>query len=84
MDRISAQEAKDRLVELIKAATENGLQFCITSDLGNIVVLPEETYENILVTLELLSTPGLMEHIKFDGTFNPEDKIEQIPQASSN
>ena len=80
MDSISAQEAKNRLVELIQVATEDKRQFRITSDAGNVVLIPEETYENILVTLELLSTPGLMDHLNF---YCMEDKIEQIPQVSN-
>ena len=83
MDRISAQEAKDRLVELIQDSTNDGKQFCITSDVGNVIVLPEETYENILVTLELLSTPGLMDSINFSNCYDAEDKIEHMPQASN-
>jgi len=83
MDRISAHEVKDRLIELIQAATQDGKQFSITSDVGNVVVLPEETYENILVTLELLSTPGLMDNINFSNCYDTEEKIEQLPQASN-
>lgn len=83
MEHISAQEAKDRLIELIRAATVNGQQFCITSDAGNVVVLPEETYDNILVTLELLSTPGLMENISFSGCCEREERLESIPHATN-
>jgi len=83
MDIISKEEAEDRLDELIHAATNDGQQFRITSDAGNVIVLPEETYENILVTLELLSTPGLMDNIKLNNCCDTEDIIEHIPQASN-
>jgi PHD/YefM family antitoxin component YafN of YafNO toxin-antitoxin module len=80
MDSISAQEATKRLVELIQVANEDKCQFRITSEVGNVVVLPEETYENILVTLELLSTPGLMDNLNF---CDMEDKIEQMTRVSN-
>lgn len=83
MDKISIHEAKDRLAKLIEVATNEGKQFCITSDAGNVVVLPEETYENILVTLELLSTPGLMDNLKFNDDYESEALIEQMPHASN-
>jgi len=54
------------LLEYIRAATQNNQQFCVTSEEGNVILLPEETYQNILVTLEFLSTPGLMQNIDFN------------------
>lgn len=76
MDNIPAQQAKDQLEELIQIATQQRQQFRITSEEGNVVILSEETYENILVTLELLSTPGLMENIKEIQSLEEEEMVK--------
>ena len=60
METLSVQEAKEQLIRLIKEASEERRHFRVTSQEGNIVIIPEETYDNLLVTLEVLSTPGLM------------------------
>jgi len=78
MDNIPAQQAKDQLEELIQIATQQRQQFRITSEEGNVIILPEETYENILVTLELLSTPGLMEKIKETQALEDEEQMVKI------
>ena len=64
MDTIPAQTARDQLELLIHQATEEKRQYRITSDEGNVILVPEETYENLLVTLELLSTPGLLDTLR--------------------
>lgn len=64
MDTLTAQEAQNQLPQLIECAAKDLRQYRITSTEGNAVLLPEETYQNLVVTLELLSTPGLMERIK--------------------
>lgn len=61
METISAEEAKNRLVELISTMTKERTRYKVTTEEGTIILLPEETYENILVTLEVLSTPGLLD-----------------------
>lgn len=84
MDTLSANEALDRLQSLIRNATEEKRQYRITSEHGNVILLPEETYENILVTLELLSTPGLMDHMRgmySDDEF--EESYRMLPHASN-
>ena len=67
MHTLTAEEAKDKLIRIIEDANLENEHFTITSDKGNIVAIPEQTYNNILITLELLSTPGLLDKIK-----NPE------------
>lgn len=64
MDTVAASEAKDKLQEMIKEAVRNRQQYKIVGNEGSVVLLPQETYDNILVTLELLSTPGLLDQIK--------------------
>jgi antitoxin YefM len=64
MDTWTAEEAQENLLKLIALVNESGGHFRITSENGSAVLLSEETYQNILVTLEVLSTPGLMNGLK--------------------
>lgn len=83
MDTIPFEEAKEKLSELMRKANELKRQFRIYSNEGSVVVLPQETYDNILVTLEVLSTPGLFERfsdVEEDEMFQT---IEQLPKVSN-
>lgn len=60
MESISIDEAAKNLSQLAAKAKEEGCHFLITSEEGNMVLLSEETYQSIIVTLELLTTPGLL------------------------
>lgn len=64
METLTAQEFKDQLHEVIAQANQTNKQFKVESAEGSIIVLAEETFQNILVTLELLSTPGLMDQLR--------------------
>lgn len=66
MDTYTTQEAQDRLTELVDRALDEHKHCRITSDKGAVIILPEETYHNLAVTLELLSTPGLLESLRID------------------
>lgn len=65
METITAEEAAQNLLEMITRAQQDNQQFRITTaDQGAVILLSEETYENLMVTLEVLSTPGLMNGLK--------------------
>lgn len=64
MKTVTVEEASQHLMTLIENAQKHGHQCRITSQEGSVVLLPEETYQNLVVTLELLATPGLMDGIK--------------------
>jgi antitoxin YefM len=64
METLSVQEAESDLLTLIKQIQQDNQPLCVTSEEGNIILLSEESHQNLLVTLELLSTPGLMNSIK--------------------
>ena len=83
MDTIPCEEAKEKLSELISKANEQKRQFRIDSNEGSVVVLPQETYDNILVTLEVLSTPGLIERFSTVEEDEMFQKIEQMPRVSN-
>ena len=64
METVSVQKAENDLLNLIKYIQDTNQPLKISSEEGNIILLSEETHQNLLVTLELLSTPGLMNSIK--------------------
>lgn len=66
MNELTAFEAKERILECFQEVLEQQQPVRITSLQGNMVLLPEETYQNILVTLEFLSTPGLLDQIDLE------------------
>ena len=57
METISAQDASDKLTSLIGNAVRDKSKFLIQSPEGNGVLLSEEAYTNLMITLEMLSTP---------------------------
>lgn len=61
MDAIPLEEAQKQLDTLIAKASKYRQQYCIETPEGNAVLLSEEAYNDILITLEVLSTPGLMD-----------------------
>jgi PHD/YefM family antitoxin component YafN of YafNO toxin-antitoxin module len=64
METLTAEEASKDLLKLVTLAQQDGRQFRIKTEEGTVVLLSEETYQNLIVTLELLATPGLMNGIK--------------------
>lgn len=61
METITADELREQTLSVIERSTKDLRQFMVTSSQGSVVILPEETYNRLIVTLELLSTPGLLE-----------------------
>lgn len=64
MDTYKLEEAKELLSHLVEKVSVDQKQCRIIADTGNAVLLSEETYDNLLITLELLSTPGLIDGLK--------------------
>lgn len=64
METLSIQEVQKDLLRLIMQIQQDNQPLRVTSDEGNVIILSEESHQNLLVTLELLSTPGLMNSIK--------------------
>lgn len=72
MESLTAEEASQNLLKLMASAHQDGHQYRITADEGTVVLLSEETYQNLIVTLELLATPGLMKGLRlFDTNSSP-------------
>ncbi len=64
METFTVEEVRDRLKKLVNSASLDQKHFRIIADEGSVVMLSEETYDNLLITLELLSTPGLIDGLK--------------------
>lgn len=71
METVTADEAAQNFLKLVTQVQQDNSQYRITTDEGAAVLLSEETYQNLMVTLELLSTPGLMNGLKlFNANFS--------------
>ncbi len=64
MESISTEQASQSLNELIKKINQENKPYKITTGDEAVIVLGEEMYDNLLVTLEFLSTPGLLDRLK--------------------
>ena len=64
MQTITASNAKDDLLDLLRATAREHKQYRIAFEEGGAVLLSEEEYESLLETVTLLSRPGLYESIK--------------------
>jgi len=64
LQTITATNAKDDLLNLLRATIREHKQYRIAFEEGSAVLLAEEGYESLLETLALLSQPSLYESIK--------------------
>ena len=63
LETVSANEAKDKIQNLIKAAAESHRPILITTDGSNAVLLSEEDWNALQETVYLLSISGMRESI---------------------
>jgi len=63
MKTLTAERAHSEFYGLLHAAAKQHQQYRIASVEGGVVLLSEEDYENMIETLELLSTAGMCESI---------------------
>ena len=64
MKTLTATEARNELCTLLKRSVRQHQQFRITYREGDVVLLSQQDYENLLETLELLSAPGLLKSVR--------------------
>ncbi|BBO88481.1 type II toxin-antitoxin system Phd/YefM family antitoxin [Desulfosarcina ovata] len=62
-NNITATDARRQFFEIVKGATEKHQIFRIRHPKGSVVMLSEEEYDNLIETLELLSTPGMLKSL---------------------
>lgn len=71
MDTISIDQASASLDELIRKINLDMKPCKITNGEEEVVVMASEMYDNLLVTLEFLSTPGLLDRLKDQEVLTP-------------
>lgn len=65
MEIIHLEDAS--LPDILERLKHENVQYKVVSPHGGaLVILSEETYDNLLVTLECLATPGLLDSISKD------------------
>jgi antitoxin YefM len=64
MKTITATSARSGLFNIIKDAAATHRLYRITSRAGTAVLIPEEDFDGLLETLELLSTPGVLAGVR--------------------
>jgi len=64
MQKLSASKARTELFTLIKNAVKAHKIYRIAHKDGDVILMSEDEYENLLETLELLSTPGLLKSVQ--------------------
>lgn len=64
METLTAQEVQEQLQTLIASVTRRQCKYRITSSEGTVVMLSEESYDNLMVTLEMLSTPIFLDSMQ--------------------
>ena len=64
MTTMSATTARSRFFQVLKRASKAHVPFQITSRTGDVVIISRSDYENLLETLELLSTPGVLKGVR--------------------
>lgn len=64
MKTITATGARSDLFGIIKDATATHCSYRITSRAGTAILIPEEDFDSLLETLELLSTPGVLAGVR--------------------
>lgn len=64
MKTLTATEARRKLFTLLRRSARGRQQFRIKHKAGDAVLLAHADYDELLETLELLSTPGLVRSIR--------------------
>lgn len=64
MDTVTIEEASSSLRELISKINEDQTPCKITDNNQTVIVFPEQKYHDLLLTLEFLSTPGLLKRLE--------------------
>ena len=65
MEILTLEEAAKDLHQFVNLVQKESRQYRITAGDESAVLMSYESYQNLIVTLELLATPGLMNGVKF-------------------
>ena len=64
MTTLSATSLRSRLFQVLKRASKAHVPFLVTSRGGDVVIISKADYENLLESLELLSTSGVLKGVR--------------------
>jgi len=77
MTKININNAKENLLELSSSCIKNNDVIKIKAREGNVIMLSEKYYNNLMESLSLLIIPGMYESI-LDGASTPIEECEKI------
>lgn len=81
MKTLTAADARNDLFGLLKNSVKEHRIYRISAKEGDAILLSEKDYENLLETLELLSTPGMLKSIKQAKKEIKEGKVYSIKEV---
>ena len=81
MKTLNATEARNDLLTLLRNSVKGHRIYRITAKEGGAILLSEEDYENLLETLELLSTPGMLKSIRRARRDIKEEKVYTMKEV---
>jgi antitoxin YefM len=64
MTTLTATDARRGFFDVVKGATDKHQIYRIHHRRGSVVLMAEDDYENMIETLELLSTPGFRQSLR--------------------
>ncbi len=64
MTTLTATDARRAFFDVVKGATDKRQVYRIHHRRGSVVLMAEEDYDNIMETLDLLSTPGFRQSLR--------------------
>ena len=81
MKTLTATDARDDWFSLLRNSVKGHRIYRITAKEGGAILLSEEDYENLLETLELLSTPRMLKSIRQAKKEIKEGKVYSIKEV---
>jgi antitoxin YefM len=64
MTTLTATDARREFFDVVKGATDRHQIYRIHHRRGSVVLMAEDDYENLIETMELLSTPGFRQRLR--------------------
>ena len=64
MTTLTATDARREFFDVVKGATDRHQIYRIHHRRGSVVLMAEDDYENMIETMELLSTPGFRQRLR--------------------
>lgn len=64
MTTLTATDARREFFDVVKGATDKHQIYRIHHRRGSVILMAEDDYDNLIETMELLSTPGFRQSLK--------------------